>query len=92
MSVTQVLFDTAHVFDESADAIDGEMAEASVDKIFELHIELTNLPPPTLDRVILAGPRVHEGVRSEHDGVFCGVLADADVVVIRKYTRRSSSF
>eukprot|EP00965_Chrysotila_dentata_P067796 2243135-Pleurochrysis_carterae.AAC.1 len=53
MSVTQVLFDTAYVFDGS-DAIDGEMAEASVDKIFALHIELPNLPPRTLDCVILA--------------------------------------
>eukprot|EP00965_Chrysotila_dentata_P178372 5891158-Pleurochrysis_carterae.AAC.1 len=60
------------------------MAEASVDKIFELHIELPNLPPRTLDRVVLAGHRVHEDVRSERDGVVCGVLADADVVVIRK--------
>eukprot|EP00959_Pyramimonas_sp_CCMP1952_P232519 4859333-Pyramimonas_sp.AAC.1 len=61
------------------------MAEASVDKIFELPIKLPNLPPRTLDRVILAGHRVHEGVRSERDGVVCGVLSDADVVVIRKY-------
>eukprot|EP00965_Chrysotila_dentata_P025461 846518-Pleurochrysis_carterae.AAC.1 len=45
MSVTQVLFDTAYLFGGSVDAIDGEMAEAIVDKIFELHIELTNLPP-----------------------------------------------
>eukprot|EP00965_Chrysotila_dentata_P003789 124172-Pleurochrysis_carterae.AAC.1 len=69
MSVTQVLFDTAYVFDGSVDAIDGEIAEASVDKIFELPIEspieLPNLPPHTLDRVSLAGHRVHEGVRSE---------------------------
>eukprot|EP00965_Chrysotila_dentata_P075041 2478718-Pleurochrysis_carterae.AAC.1 len=61
------------------------MAEASVDKIFELHIEMPNLPPRTLDHAILAGHRVHEGVRIERDGVFCGVLADADVFVIRKY-------
>eukprot|EP00965_Chrysotila_dentata_P046505 1545481-Pleurochrysis_carterae.AAC.1 len=61
------------------------MAEASVDKIFGLHIELTNLPPRTLDRVIFAGHRVHEGVRSERDGVVGGVLADVDVVIIRKY-------
>eukprot|EP00965_Chrysotila_dentata_P015939 527643-Pleurochrysis_carterae.AAC.1 len=61
------------------------MAEASVDKIFKLPIELTNLPPLTLDRVILAGHRVHEGVKSEDDGVVCGVLADADVVLIWKY-------
>eukprot|EP00965_Chrysotila_dentata_P089148 2943742-Pleurochrysis_carterae.AAC.1 len=61
------------------------MAEASVDKIFELPIELPNLLPRTLDRVILAGHRVHKGVRSERDCVVCGVLADADVVVIRKY-------
>eukprot|EP00965_Chrysotila_dentata_P162412 5364096-Pleurochrysis_carterae.AAC.1 len=61
------------------------MAEASVDKIFDLHIELTNLPPRTLDRVILAGHHVHEGVKSERDCVVCGVLVDADVVVIRKY-------
>eukprot|EP00965_Chrysotila_dentata_P039926 1326188-Pleurochrysis_carterae.AAC.1 len=60
MSVTQLLFDTAYVFDESVDAIDGEMVEASVEKIFELHIELPNLPPCTLDHVILAGHRVHE--------------------------------
>eukprot|EP00965_Chrysotila_dentata_P037513 1247842-Pleurochrysis_carterae.AAC.1 len=85
MSVTQVLFDTAYVYDGSVDMIDGEMAEASVDKSFELHIELPNVPPRTLDRVILAGHRVHEGVRSERDGVVCGVLADADVVIIRKY-------
>eukprot|EP00965_Chrysotila_dentata_P135197 4470140-Pleurochrysis_carterae.AAC.1 len=44
MSVTQVLFDTAYVFDGSVDAIDGGMAEASVNKIFELPIELPNLP------------------------------------------------
>eukprot|EP00965_Chrysotila_dentata_P096905 3202549-Pleurochrysis_carterae.AAC.1 len=61
------------------------MADASVDKICELHIELTDLPPRTLDRVILAGHRVREGVRSKRDGVVCGVLADADVVVIWKY-------
>eukprot|EP00965_Chrysotila_dentata_P048784 1619084-Pleurochrysis_carterae.AAC.1 len=60
------------------------MAEASVNKVFELHIELPNLPPRTLDLVILAGLRVHEGVRSEHDGLVCGVFADADVLVIRK--------
>eukprot|EP00965_Chrysotila_dentata_P143426 4738974-Pleurochrysis_carterae.AAC.1 len=65
--MTQLLFDTAHVFDGSLHAIDGEMAEASVDKIFEWHIELTHLPPRTLDRIILAGHRVHEGVRSERD-------------------------
>eukprot|EP00965_Chrysotila_dentata_P054902 1822735-Pleurochrysis_carterae.AAC.1 len=85
MSVTQVLFDTAYVLDGSVDAIDGETAEASVDKIFELHIKLTSLPPRTLDRVILAGHRLHKGVRSERDGVVCGVLTHADVVVIRKY-------
>eukprot|EP00965_Chrysotila_dentata_P044129 1466854-Pleurochrysis_carterae.AAC.1 len=84
MSVTQLLFDTAHVSDRSVDATNGEMAEASVDKIFKLPIELINLPPRTFDRVILAGHRVHEGVRSERDGLVCGVLADADVVVIRK--------
>eukprot|EP00965_Chrysotila_dentata_P043947 1460870-Pleurochrysis_carterae.AAC.1 len=61
------------------------MAEASVDKIFELHIEFAKLPSRTLDQVILAGHRVHEGVRSEREGVVCGVLANADVVVIRKY-------
>eukprot|EP00965_Chrysotila_dentata_P043585 1449339-Pleurochrysis_carterae.AAC.1 len=60
------------------------MAEASVDKIIELPIELPNLPPRTLDRVVFAGHRVHEGVRSERDRVVCGVLADADVVVVRK--------
>eukprot|EP00965_Chrysotila_dentata_P015664 518162-Pleurochrysis_carterae.AAC.1 len=84
LSVTQLLFDTAHVFDGSVDGIDGSMAEASVDKIIESPIELPNLPPRTLDRVILACHRVHEGVKSEHDGVVCGVLADADVFVIRK--------
>eukprot|EP00965_Chrysotila_dentata_P096843 3200671-Pleurochrysis_carterae.AAC.1 len=67
--MTQVLFDTAYVFDGSVDAIEGEMAEASVNKIFEVHIELPNLPPRTLDRVILASHRVHEGVRSKRDGV-----------------------
>eukprot|EP00965_Chrysotila_dentata_P178629 5899290-Pleurochrysis_carterae.AAC.1 len=46
---------------------------------------MTNLPPRTLDRVILAGHRVNEGVRSERYGVVCGVLAEADVVVIRRY-------
>eukprot|EP00965_Chrysotila_dentata_P123170 4071538-Pleurochrysis_carterae.AAC.1 len=61
------------------------MAEASVDEISELPIELPNMPPRTLDRVILAGHRVHDGVRSERDGVVRVVLADADVVVIRKY-------
>eukprot|EP00965_Chrysotila_dentata_P130162 4303698-Pleurochrysis_carterae.AAC.1 len=61
MSVTQLLyFDTANVFDGSVDAVNGEMVEASVDKIFELQIELPNLSPRTLDRVILAGHRVHE--------------------------------
>eukprot|EP00965_Chrysotila_dentata_P100004 3304504-Pleurochrysis_carterae.AAC.1 len=39
------------------EAIDGEMADASMDKIFELPIKLPNLPPRTLDRVILAGHR-----------------------------------
>eukprot|EP00965_Chrysotila_dentata_P006186 202131-Pleurochrysis_carterae.AAC.1 len=67
MSVAQLLFDAACVFDGSVGAIDGEMAEASVDKMIELHIELTNLPPRTLGRVILAGHRVHEGIRSERD-------------------------
>eukprot|EP00965_Chrysotila_dentata_P165846 5475356-Pleurochrysis_carterae.AAC.1 len=85
MSVTQLPFDTAHVFDGSVDANDGEMAEASVDKIFKLPIELTNSPPRTLDRVILAGHRVHECVKSERDGVVRRVPADADLVVIRKY-------
>eukprot|EP00965_Chrysotila_dentata_P013245 437379-Pleurochrysis_carterae.AAC.1 len=85
MSVAQLLFDTAYVFDGRVDAIDGEMAEASMDKIFELHIELTSLPPRTLEQVILAFHRVHEGVRSERDSVVRGVLADADVVVIWKY-------
>eukprot|EP00965_Chrysotila_dentata_P066130 2189463-Pleurochrysis_carterae.AAC.1 len=79
MSMTQLLLDTAYVFDESVDAIDGEMAEASVYKIFELHIELPNLPPRTLNRVILANHRVHEGLRSKRDGIVCGALADADV-------------
>eukprot|EP00965_Chrysotila_dentata_P112340 3713757-Pleurochrysis_carterae.AAC.1 len=41
---------TAYVFDGSVDGIDGEMAEARVDKIFESPIELPNLPPRTLDR------------------------------------------
>eukprot|EP00965_Chrysotila_dentata_P025616 851127-Pleurochrysis_carterae.AAC.2 len=40
MSGTRLFFNTAHLFDRSADAIDGEMAEASVNKIFEL----PNLP------------------------------------------------
>eukprot|EP00965_Chrysotila_dentata_P083971 2771962-Pleurochrysis_carterae.AAC.1 len=61
------------------------MAEASVDKIFELPIKLPNLSPRPLDRVILAGYRVHEGGRNERDGALRGGLADADVVVIRKY-------
>eukprot|EP00965_Chrysotila_dentata_P005425 178179-Pleurochrysis_carterae.AAC.1 len=70
MSMTQLLFDAAHVFDGSADAIDGEMAEASVDNIFESRIHrIAHLPPRTLDRVIVACHRVHEGVRSERDGV-----------------------
>eukprot|EP00965_Chrysotila_dentata_P149178 4926708-Pleurochrysis_carterae.AAC.2 len=69
MSVTQLLFDTAHMFDKSVDVIDGEMAKASVDKILKLPIELLFLRPGTLDRVILAGHRVQEGVRSERDGV-----------------------
>eukprot|EP00965_Chrysotila_dentata_P016574 549414-Pleurochrysis_carterae.AAC.1 len=60
------------------------MAEASVDKIFELHTELPNLLPRTLDRVILASHRVHKGVRSKRDGVVRGALADADVIVVRK--------
>eukprot|EP00965_Chrysotila_dentata_P139845 4623269-Pleurochrysis_carterae.AAC.1 len=60
------------------------MAEASVDKILELHIELPNLPPRTLDQVILAGYRVHEGVRSKRGGVVCEVLADVDMVLIWK--------
>eukprot|EP00965_Chrysotila_dentata_P017465 580589-Pleurochrysis_carterae.AAC.1 len=85
MSVTQLLFDTAYVFDGSVDAVDGEMAEASVDTIFELPIEVPNLPPRTLDRVLFAGHRVHEGVGSERDGVSCRVLSDADVVIIWKY-------
>eukprot|EP00965_Chrysotila_dentata_P044095 1465588-Pleurochrysis_carterae.AAC.1 len=85
MSMTQLPFDAAYVFDGSVDAIDGEMTEASVDKISELPIELTSFPPRPLDLVILAGHRVHEGVRSKRDGVVCGVLADANVVVIRKY-------
>eukprot|EP00965_Chrysotila_dentata_P150701 4978915-Pleurochrysis_carterae.AAC.1 len=72
----------AHVFDGSIDAIDREMAGASVDKIFESPIELTNLSRHTLGRVIPAGHRVHEGIRSDREGVVCGVLADADVVVI----------
>eukprot|EP00965_Chrysotila_dentata_P094735 3132924-Pleurochrysis_carterae.AAC.1 len=60
MSVTQLLFDTSYVFDGSVDAIDGEMTEASVDNIFELPIDFPNSPLRTLDRVILAGHRVHE--------------------------------
>eukprot|EP00965_Chrysotila_dentata_P009259 301848-Pleurochrysis_carterae.AAC.1 len=66
------------------------MAEASVDKIFKLYIELPNLPPRTLNRVILDGHRIHKGVRSERDGVVCGFLADADVVVIRKREKCSA--
>eukprot|EP00965_Chrysotila_dentata_P102789 3393703-Pleurochrysis_carterae.AAC.1 len=69
--MTQLLFDTAHVFDGSVDAIYGEMVEASVDKIFklpiELPIELPKLPPRTPYRVIPDGHRVHDGVRSERD-------------------------
>eukprot|EP00965_Chrysotila_dentata_P025466 846837-Pleurochrysis_carterae.AAC.2 len=62
-------------------SMEKSMAEASVDKI----IELPKLPPRTLDRVALASHCVQEGVRSEYNGVVCGVLADADVDVIRKY-------
>eukprot|EP00965_Chrysotila_dentata_P139198 4603041-Pleurochrysis_carterae.AAC.1 len=69
MSITQVLFDAAYVFDGSVDAIDGEMARRAWTRFSKLHIELPNLPPRTLDRLILAGHRVHEGVRSERDGV-----------------------
>eukprot|EP00965_Chrysotila_dentata_P145984 4822899-Pleurochrysis_carterae.AAC.1 len=83
MNVTQLPFNTAHVFDGSVDAINGKMAEMSVDKIFELPIKLINLPPRTLDRVVLAGHRVHEGIRSKRDGVVLGVLANPDVVVVR---------
>eukprot|EP00965_Chrysotila_dentata_P051700 1716020-Pleurochrysis_carterae.AAC.1 len=61
------------------------MAMASEDKISELPIKLLNLPPRTLDRVILAGYRAHEAVRSERDGVVCRGLADANVVLIPKY-------
>eukprot|EP00965_Chrysotila_dentata_P033742 1123037-Pleurochrysis_carterae.AAC.1 len=46
MSMTQLLFDTAHVFDGSVDAMDGEMTEARADKIFELPIESTVLFSP----------------------------------------------
>eukprot|EP00965_Chrysotila_dentata_P098461 3254747-Pleurochrysis_carterae.AAC.1 len=81
LNVAKLPFNAMQVIDGSVDAIDGEMAKASVNKIFDL----PNLPPRTLDRVILAGHRLHERVRSERDGVVRGVLADADLVVIWKY-------
>eukprot|EP00965_Chrysotila_dentata_P032024 1067824-Pleurochrysis_carterae.AAC.4 len=83
MSVAKLPFNATHVFDGSVDAIDREMTEASVDKII---VELPNLPPLTLDRVVLAGHRVHEGICGERDGIVCSGVADADVVVVWKNT------
>eukprot|EP00965_Chrysotila_dentata_P032425 1081105-Pleurochrysis_carterae.AAC.1 len=68
------------------------MAEASVDKIFELPIEMTNLPLRTLDQVILAGHRVHEDVRSERDGVLFVEYSRMRTWLSLGSTRRSSSF
>eukprot|EP00965_Chrysotila_dentata_P131417 4344162-Pleurochrysis_carterae.AAC.1 len=48
--MAQLLFNAAYVIDGGVGAIDGEM-EASVDKIFKT----PNLPPRTLDHVIVAG-------------------------------------
>eukprot|EP00965_Chrysotila_dentata_P243147 6205257-Pleurochrysis_carterae.AAC.2 len=72
MSLVQLLFNAAHVVDGSVDAINGEMAKR-------------NLPPGTLEHVILASSHVHDGIRRERDGVVCGSLADADLVVAWKY-------
>eukprot|EP00965_Chrysotila_dentata_P105221 3475262-Pleurochrysis_carterae.AAC.1 len=80
MSAVKLPLNATHVVDGSVDAIDGGMAEASVDKIFEL----PNLPPRTLDRVILAGHRVQNCISGERDGIVCGGFADADVVVVWK--------
>eukprot|EP00965_Chrysotila_dentata_P173040 5710230-Pleurochrysis_carterae.AAC.1 len=85
MSMTQLLFDTAHVFDGSIDAIDGEMAEASVDKIFELPIELTNLPCRSRPCHSHRSPHKRRCQKRARGGVVCGAFAEADVVVIRKY-------
>eukprot|EP00965_Chrysotila_dentata_P104265 3443306-Pleurochrysis_carterae.AAC.1 len=85
MSVTQLLFNTAQVFDRRVGTIDGEMAEASVDTILELPIEFPNLPPRTIDRVNIAGNRIHEGARSKRDGVVsqsdcgCGRACNSEV-------------
>eukprot|EP00965_Chrysotila_dentata_P083060 2740175-Pleurochrysis_carterae.AAC.1 len=49
--MAQLLFNAAYVIDGGVDAIDGEMAEACVDKVFKT----PNLPPRTLDHVIVAG-------------------------------------
>eukprot|EP00965_Chrysotila_dentata_P027593 917077-Pleurochrysis_carterae.AAC.1 len=61
MSVTQLLFNTAHVFDGSIDAIDGEMAEASVHKIFELPIDLPNLQLEPLSNSATREPPIERG-------------------------------
>eukprot|EP00965_Chrysotila_dentata_P204064 6182112-Pleurochrysis_carterae.AAC.1 len=67
MSMTQLLFDyTVHVFDGSVDATGGEKAEASVTR-FSNYV-LPNLPPRTLDRVILAGHRNKAQFVVENDG------------------------
>eukprot|EP00965_Chrysotila_dentata_P030034 999748-Pleurochrysis_carterae.AAC.1 len=44
MSVTQLPFDTARVFDGSVDAIDGETAEVGVRTIFKLPIKVPTCP------------------------------------------------
>eukprot|EP00965_Chrysotila_dentata_P040299 1337471-Pleurochrysis_carterae.AAC.1 len=74
MSVGKLPSNAMHVADGSVNAIHGETAKASVDKI----LELPNIPPPTLDRVILAGHRVHENISGERGGVVCNGIADAE--------------
>eukprot|EP00965_Chrysotila_dentata_P170082 5613765-Pleurochrysis_carterae.AAC.1 len=67
------------------------MAEAGVDKICPSNCLICPLARSTVS-FSLHGHHVHEGVRSERDGVVCGVLADADVWLLFGSTGRSSSF
>eukprot|EP00965_Chrysotila_dentata_P020659 684057-Pleurochrysis_carterae.AAC.1 len=82
-AVTQLLLNTAHVLDRSIDAIDEEWLRRAWTIFSNCRSNCPTCPFSRSTVKFLAGHRVHEGFRSKRDGLVCGVLADADVVVIR---------